>query len=432
MPNYKLTKPVVDSAQPRSREYEIRDTETPGFLLKITPAGRKTFMVQYRTTGGERRKPAIGLLGELTVQQARDIAKDWLARVRQGEDPSLDRKKVRKNPNMRELCDEFIERHSLAHNKPSTTRGYRSVIKVHIKPVLGKMKADGVKRTDVSELMRDLAHSPGAANSVLSCLKKIFTCAELWGYRKEGSNPCRHVPRYPEGQRTRLIKNPELVKLFDYLDRAEVEGLEHPIYLLAIRLQFAFAARMSEIIQLEWEWIDFEERRVIWPDSKTGGISKPLSDDAYDLLWNAPRFAGSPFVVPGITNSSRYMSKHCYWSAWKRVLEGSGVTHIGTHGIRHRAATDIANSGIPLKVGMTLTAHKTVTMFMRYVHVEDDQVRAAAEIVDDRRNRIIGSRSRANSPTTNRGIDQLVAGGAVAMPKRAAAPTRPLRAANDR
>ena len=57
-----------------------------------------------------------------------------------------------------------------------------------------------------------------------------------------------------------------------------------PVYTLAICLQFAFAARMSEIIALKWEWIEFDERRVVWPDSKTGDISKPLSDEAYDLL----------------------------------------------------------------------------------------------------------------------------------------------------
>jgi integrase len=84
--------------------------------------------------------------------------------------------------------------------------------------------------------------------------------------------------------RTRLIKNPEVTKLFEYLDRADAPGLEHPVYTLAICLQFAFAARMSEIIALKWEWIEFDERRVVWPDSKTGDISKPLSDEAYDLL----------------------------------------------------------------------------------------------------------------------------------------------------
>ncbi len=431
MTSSKLTKPIVDNANPRSRDYEIRDTETPGFLVKITPSGRKTFMVQYRTEGGERRKPAIGLYGQVTTQQARDIAKDWLARVRQGEDPSLDRKKLRKNPTMRELCPEFIERHAEAVCKPSTIASYKSVIRTHIIPKLGKLKVDAVRRVQVSELMRDLAATPGAANGVLSCLKKMFNCAELWGYRQEGANPCRLVPRYPDGKRTRLIKNPELVKLYEYLDTAEAAGLEHPMYIFAIRLQFAFAARMSEIVMLQWEWIDFEERRVIWPDSKTGGMSKPLGDEAYNLLGNAPRFARSPYVVPAITKPSKPMSKHSYWSAWKRVLEASGVAHVGTHGIRHRAATDIANSGIPLKVGMTLTAHKTVEMFMRYVHVEDDQVRAAAEIVSDRRNRIVTSRSLATTPTTNRALEQLVAGGAVAVPIRARINVQMRNAAND-
>jgi hypothetical protein len=40
------------------------------------------------------------------------------------------------------------------------------------------------------------------------------------------------------------------------LNKAEAEGLDHPFILLAIRLQFEFAARMSEILKLEWTWVD--------------------------------------------------------------------------------------------------------------------------------------------------------------------------------
>ena len=64
---------------------------------------------------------------------------------------------------------------------------------------------------------------------------------------------------------------------------------------------------------------------------------------------------------------------------------------MGTHGIRHRAATDIANAGIPVKVGMALTAHKTVAMFMRYIHLEDDPVCEAADKVASRRRETIGN-----------------------------------------
>ena len=59
------------------------------------------------------------------------------------------------------------------------------------------------------------------------------------------------------------------------------------------------------------------------------------------------------------------------------------------HGIRNRAATDIANSGIPVKVGMALTAHKVVVMFTRYLRTEDDPVKAAADVLANRRKAIV-------------------------------------------
>jgi hypothetical protein len=95
-------------------------------------------------------------------------------------------------------------------------------------------------------------------------------------------------------------------------------------------------------------------------------------------------------VCPSILNPKRPMPKHTYYKGWRRILGRAGLVHIGTHGIRHRAATDIANSGIPVKVGMALTAHKTVTMFMRYVHTEDEPVRTAADAVAIRRQDIVG------------------------------------------
>lgn len=82
-----------------------------------------------------------------------------------------------------------------------------------------------------------------------------------------------------------------------------------------------------------------------------------------------------------------------YYSGWTRILKRADVSHVGTHGIRHRSATYIANSGIPVKVGMALTAHKTVATFMRYVHTEDAPVRQVAELVASRRKTITGVQS---------------------------------------
>jgi integrase len=138
--------------------------------------------------------------------------------------------------------------------------------------------------------------------------------------------------KFPERGKTRLITDPELKRLYTYLDTAEIEGLEHPFILLAVRLQFEFAARMSEIRQLQWAWVDLDNRRIEWPDSKTGGMSKPMSAEAARLFETAPRFDASPFVCPSIFNPNLPMSKHTYYHGWKRILERAGLPHIGTHG----------------------------------------------------------------------------------------------------
>ena len=91
MAKIKLTKTAVESAQPQAKDIELRDTVVPGFLCKITPKGRRVFMLQYRTNSGQPRKPSLGLFGELTVEQARVMAQDWLA---------TDRKFNRMRPSM--------------------------------------------------------------------------------------------------------------------------------------------------------------------------------------------------------------------------------------------------------------------------------------------------------------------------------------------
>ena len=390
MAKIKLTKSAVDAAQPQAEAVELRDTLVPGFLCKITPAGRKVFMLQYRTNAGERRKPSLGLYGELTVEQARSLAQEWLAQVRRGGDPAAEKAQARQAPTVTELCTRFMEDYSKKRNKPSTQAGYQAVINRNIIPLLGRKKVQDVKRPDIAGLMEKLSYKQTEANKVFSVLRKMFNMAEVWGYRPDGTNPCRHVPMFPAGKSTHLISDEEMGSLFRQLDEIESEGLENYVIPLGIRLQFEFAGRRSEIIALEWNWVDLQNRRVVWPDSKTGGMSKPMSEEAYRLLSTAPRQEGNRYVLPSPTHTGKHLTTGEYYGGWSRALKAAGATHVGTHGIRHRSATDIANSGIPVKVGMALTAHKTVVMFMRYVHTEDKPVREAAELVANRRKTITG------------------------------------------
>lgn len=95
-------------------------------------------------------------------------------------------------------------------------------------------------------------------------------------------------------------------KLFRYLDYLETGGLglDHAVLPLAVRQQFESAGRRSEIVTLQWDWGDLEHWRVVWPDSKTGGMSKPLSEEAYRLLSTAPCQDGCPSVCVPVTEPS--------------------------------------------------------------------------------------------------------------------------------
>jgi len=81
-----------------------------------------------------------------------------------------------------------------------------------------------------------MSHKPADANHTFGVLRKMFNMSEVWGYRPDGSNPCRHVPMYPAGQATRLINDEEMVRIFRHLEVLEAEGLEHDAIPLAICL----------------------------------------------------------------------------------------------------------------------------------------------------------------------------------------------------
>src|SRR5262245_24561630 len=64
------------------------DAKTPGFGLRVTAAGARSWILQYRVRGSRRaRKATLGSASVLKAAKAREIALDWLARARQGEDP---------------------------------------------------------------------------------------------------------------------------------------------------------------------------------------------------------------------------------------------------------------------------------------------------------------------------------------------------------
>src|ERR1043166_3123145 len=145
----KLTKRTVDAAAPRSAEYVLWDGDIAGFGVRVTPAGRKSYLVQYRV-GTRSRKLTLGAHGVLTPEQGRTLAIQALAAVRAGRDPAEERKIRREAVTVKELAERFDREHIAVRIKESTAREYRRNLERFILPALGRLRVEEVSRADIA------------------------------------------------------------------------------------------------------------------------------------------------------------------------------------------------------------------------------------------------------------------------------------------
>src|SRR5207247_1757069 len=110
MPRVKLTKSSIDSLRVSASDIVYWDAGCPGFGVKVTPKGRKVFVVLYRTGGaGSRlRKYTIGPYGRVTLHQARVAAQKVFAAKLEGRDPA-DEKRAAKRRAVADLVEDLLE-----------------------------------------------------------------------------------------------------------------------------------------------------------------------------------------------------------------------------------------------------------------------------------------------------------------------------------
>lgn len=393
MESQKLTKRVVDGALPIDRRYVIWDAQVPGFGVRVFPSGAKTFIFKYRVGGGRsatRRQPVIGKYGMITVDQAREIAKDWAADVRKGGDPGGERQEKRAEPRMSDLFERYISDHAKPHKKASSVEDDERIIRTFVGPEFGKRKVSEVTRSDIDRFHKSLAETPYRANRVLAMLSKAFNLAEVWGWRVDGSNPCRHVKKFKEERRERFLSAQELARLGDVLNEAETGKLAYrkngrssaffvPVSAVAaIRLLIFTGARRGEILTLQWEFVNFSAARLELPDSKTGAKFVYLPAPALKLLSDLHREADNPYVIVGAKPGTHLVNLKDPWAA---IREAAGLNDLRIHDLRHSFASIAAGGGMSLPVIGALLGHKETATTARYAHLSDDPLRAAVELI---------------------------------------------------
>ncbi|HCC25382.1 MAG TPA: site-specific integrase, partial [Holosporales bacterium] len=281
----KFTKRFVESITPDpEKTLKYWDAELKGFGLIVLPSGRRTYCIEYRNTDRMKKRLKIGVHGQITTEEARELAKKRMGQVAHGEDPAEQKKQVSRLATMADLAQDYIERHGYKKRRRSL-QGDQGLLTNVILPNLGRLKVLHVTRQDIESLHKNLQTTPYKANHSLALLSKMFSLAVAWGWRDD--NPVQGIERFQEEKRDRWLNDEELQRLFSVLD-------QHPNHLTAYVFKFLLltGARKGEALGATWNQFDLEKGVWTKPAHLTKQNKKehlPLSDKALEVLQSVKR-----------------------------------------------------------------------------------------------------------------------------------------------
>src|SRR5262245_16478146 len=211
-----LTVRFIDSIKPPpAGRIEYWDAGTPGFGLRVTQSGRKSWVVMYRHQGRLRRL-TLGTYPTLPLADARDQAKDTLRAAAKGKDLAGEKRIVRLGDTFGDVAEAYIELYARP-NKRSWKEDRRALDR-DLLPKFKHRKAADIKRREVIALL-DAIRARGAgvlANRTLEILRRIYS----WGIENErvDVNPCLAIKPAQETARDRVLSDHEIRKLWKALD----------------------------------------------------------------------------------------------------------------------------------------------------------------------------------------------------------------------
>ncbi len=273
--------------------------------------------------------------------------------------------------------DDFVSAVYLPHiemRKRSWSLDER-ILRLHISPVFGARKLAGIERQDVEDWLCRLSSgglAPATCNRALSVFKTLCREAVLRGYFPAGQSPCSGIsPLKGCTLRERYLTQEEAQKLMRKLEQCGRPEAS------ALRLLLLTGARKSEILRARWENVRMDLRLLIVPLSKSGRPRHiPLSSAAVAVLKSLPRV--SPWLFPGKTPRKPLCDLYPFWNKIRKEL---GLDGMRIHDLRHSYASFLVNSGHSLYEVQKLLGHSDPKTTMRYAHLGQASLLAAAEAV---------------------------------------------------
>ena len=357
-----LTERRIRDAKPGSRPFILWDRQVVGLGCKVAVSGTKTFILNYRVDGRERRAKLAGC-SEMSLSAARERAGRELVAIRNGEgDPLRRRQESREAPTVDAGLDRFFEEfvpRRIADGRMSerTRYDYTKQADKIIRPKLGSLKIADVTRHDIERATAALA--PVSRNRQLALLSRLFNLFEAWEWRAQNSNPVKGIEKAREQPRDRVLAPSEIEALAGALNRST------EIYAVAaIRFLTMTGWRSGEALALQWDHVNFETGEALLPTTKAGRQNRPLGAPALALLAELPKVNNNPFVFAGVRGVALGYRK--LRIVFAEACAAAGIPDCRLHDLRRSVATTAAANGMSVFLLRDLLGHKSATMANRY------------------------------------------------------------------
>jgi integrase len=284
---------------PARKKVDFFDVSQRGFLLEVRQSGGKTYYQRYTDERGRERQYKIGPAEVLTLDQARRKGKQVVAESLLGADPQQKRREMRAVPQLGRFVNERYLPYVRTYK--SSWQTDETVLRIHILPKLGALALDEIKTDAISELinsMRADGYASGTINRVIVILRYIYNLARKWKTPGGADNPAAGLSAGPDVQRNRFLSEEEAEALVQAIRADQNQTAARAIMLLLLT-----GARRNEITFAKWDYIDWKNKTLLVPKSKSGRARViALNRSAIALLTAAPRIDGNPYIFPSEVN----------------------------------------------------------------------------------------------------------------------------------
>lgn len=377
-----------------------------GLGIRVTAAGSKAFILNYRV-GRRERRLTIGDWPDWTISAARDYAAELKRdKIDRGIDPLGEREAQRDAKTVNDLCDRFLSDYVAHECRPSTAKDYEGLIRLYIRPKLKNIPVAELTQEDIKELHRAVTKDgkPYAANRMLAVMSKMMNLAKAWKWTSDPVNPVAEIKKNPEVKRKSYLSPTEIGRLSEALGKLHDQQSAN-----AIRLLMFTGARRGEVLGARWDQFNLAKR--LW--TKPGATTKQgtehevhLSRPAVKLVIAMCRSARarakieqspvSDYLFPnqGLRQNLRAIKRGekptrktavtphqtDLKNAWSKVTTEAGIPGFRIHDLRHTYASILVSAGLSLPLIGSLLGHTQAQTTQRYAHLMADPQRAAAEL----------------------------------------------------